>query len=221
MTTESEGPSDRVGIYRLAWTFYLVLAIAGVVWIGISQGSIPFALFVDTANWWFDLGLGLGAGLGLVALWDAGRRFVPAMRELEKALAKQIGPLDPSEALALALISGFSEELFFRGAVQTSWGWGWAAVIFTLMHSGPGRVFRWWTLFAFAAALVFGGLTLYRGTILAAVVAHAVVNSINLRRLAEIGAIDLLDSPEPLNEDQATTGAPLETTEESIDVDEE
>ncbi len=183
-THEPENPADRIGIYRLAWAFYLVLAIAGVIWIGTSQGSIPLSLFIDPASWGVDLGLGLIAGLALVALWDAGRRYVPAMRELEKLLAEQIGPLDPSEALALALISGFAEELFFRGAVQTSWGWGWSTVIFTLMHSGSGRAFRWWTLFAFVAALVFGGLTFYRETILAAVVAHAVVNSINLRRLA-------------------------------------
>ncbi len=184
-------PTDRIGIYRLAWSFYLVLAIAGVIWIGTRHGSIPLALFFDPTGWWIDLGLGLIGGLGLVAVWDFGRRSVPAMRELERRLAEQIGPLDPSEALALALISGFAEELFFRGAMQSSWGWGWATVIFTLMHSGSGRAFRWWTLFAFVAALVFGGLTFYRGTILAAVVAHVVVNAINLTRLAaEIPAAD-------------------------------
>ncbi len=217
---EQSGPPEEVGIYRLAWTFYLVLAIAAVIWIGSSQGSIPLALFIDPASWWLDLGLGLIGGLGLVALWDAGRRFVPAMRELEIALAGQIGPLDQSEALALALISGFAEELFFRGAVQTSWGWAWATVIFTLMHSGSGRAFRWWTLFAFVAALVFGGLTFYRGSILAAVVAHTVVNSINLRRLAEIDAGSLLDSAAP-TENRVTTETSLENDEESIDVDED
>ena len=180
----NEPETDRPGIYRLAWTFYLLLAIAGAIWFGSSQGSISLALFFDPATWWVDLALGLLAGLALVVLWDGARRFVPAMGRLEKLLAEHIGPLEPAEAYALALISGFSEELFFRGAVQTSWGFGWATVIFTLMHSGSGRVFRWWTLFAFVAALVFGGLTLYRGSILAAVVAHTVVNAINLRRLA-------------------------------------
>ncbi len=178
-----QDPAEQVGIYRLAWTFYLLLAIAGVVWVGSIHGSIPLALFIDT-GWWLDLILGLAAGLSLVVLWDTGRRYVPAMSELERILAVQIGRIDPGEALALALISGFSEELFFRGAMQSSWGWGWSTVIFTLMHSGTDRVFRWWTLFAFVAALVFGGLTFYRGTIMAAVVAHAVVNTINLRRMA-------------------------------------
>ncbi len=177
----SENSKTRLGLYRLAWFFYLLLAIAGVIWIGSSQGSIPLALFIDTAGWWIDVGLGLGAGLMLVVLWG---RLVPAMRELEIALAEQIGSLDSSEALALALISGFAEELFFRDAIQTSWGWGWAVVIFTLMHTGSGRAFRWWTLFAFVAAIVFGSLTLHRGNILAAIIAHTTVNAINLWRLA-------------------------------------
>ena len=185
------GAAERLGTYQIAWWFYLILAIAGVIWIGASQGSIPLALFIDKADWWFDIGLGVMAGLSLVALWNTGRQFVPALRDLEEVLARQIGPLSSSEALALALISGFAEELFFRGAMQTSWGWGWATLIFTLMHFGPGRVFRWWTLFAFIAALVFGGLTLHRGTLLAAIVAHIVVNSINLRRLgAQMGPGD-------------------------------
>ena len=82
------------------------------------------------------------------------------------------------------LISGFAEELFFRGAIQSSWGFAWATLIFALMHSGSDRTFRWWMLFAFAAALVFGAVTLHRESILAAIIAHTVVNSINLRRLA-------------------------------------
>ncbi len=180
----SQPPTEQLGLYRLAWWFYLLLAIAGVIWVGTSQGSIPLALFLDTGGWWIDAGLGLAGGLMLVVLWEAGRQLVPAMRDLERILAEQIGPLDPSETLVLALISGFAEELFFRGAVQTSWGFGWATVIFTLMHSGSHRAFRWWTLFAFVAALVFGGLTVHRGNILAAVIAHTTVNAINLRRLA-------------------------------------
>ncbi len=108
---------------------------------------------------------------------------MPGMRELETILEEMIGHLDASEVLVLALISGFAEELFFRGAVQSSLGWGWATVIFALMHSGPSRVFRWWMLFAFIAAMVFGGLTVHRGSILASVIAHTVVNAINLRRL--------------------------------------
>ncbi len=182
----SEDAADQADLFRLAWGFYLALAIAGVLWIGWSHRAVPLALFVDVGSWWVDAVLGLSAGLLLVGIWDVARRFFPAMRELETLLAGHIGVLDQSQVLALALISGVAEELFFRGAVQTSWGFGWATVLFTIVHFGPGPVYRWWTLFAFVAALAFGGLVLYRGNILSAVLAHVVVNAINLRRLSSL-----------------------------------
>ena len=181
--TPEESPAEGPGLYRLAWRFYLILAILAVLWIGARHGEIPLALFVDLESWWVDAGLGLAGGLMLVGVWNAGRSFFSGMRRLEEVLAEHIGPLEPEEVYALALISGFAEEIFFRGAIQISWGFVWATVIFTFMHTGPDRAFRWWTLFAFVAALVFGGLTWYRGNVLAAIVAHVVVNAINLRRL--------------------------------------
>lgn len=186
--TRPSDPRQPSSFYRLAWAFYLVLAIAAVVWIGWSQGSLPLSLFVNVEGWLIDLLLGLASGVALIALWDLSKMFVRSMRELERELAAQIGSLDGSEALALALISGFSEELFFRGAVQSSWGWLWATVTFTFMHVGAGKIFRWWTFFAFIAALVFGSLTLFRGNILPAVIAHSVVNGVNLRRLTTMSS---------------------------------
>ncbi len=180
---KESAPPQHSDFYRLAWIFYLVLASVGVVWIGWSQGAIPLTLFVRTETWLGDAALGLLSGAGLIALWDLGKNFVSAMRDLENELATQIGPLNSSEVMALALISGFSEELFFRGAVQMEWGWFWAAITFTFMHLGAGKIFRWWTLFAFLSAVVFGSLVLFRGNILPAVIAHSVVNGINLRRL--------------------------------------
>ncbi len=103
-----------------------------------------------------------------------------------------LGPLTASEAFGLALLSGFAEELFFRGAVQGQWGFVPATILFALLHSGPGRAFRFWTLFAALAGLLFGGLMVWRGNLLAPVLGHFLVNGVNLRRLA---AGTLLDSP--------------------------
>ena len=82
------------------------------------------------------------------------------------------------------MLSGFAEELFFRGAVQGSWGFVWATLLFALMHTGPDPAFRLWTLFALLAGALFGGLMLWRGNLLAPVTAHFVVNAVNLRRIA-------------------------------------
>jgi len=50
--------------------------------------------------------------------------------------------------VALAVLSGFAEELFFRGAVQGAFGWLPATLAFAVLHSGPGKAFRLWILFA-------------------------------------------------------------------------
>jgi hypothetical protein len=168
-----------------------VLAIAGAVWLGLSgegaRDGITLAQFVDPRTWWLDLLWGLGAGAALLALWLAGRRLLPIARELERAIAALLDGLSLPDALALALISGFAEELFFRGAVQGSWGIVAATVLFALLHTGPGRPFLLWTLFALVAGAVFGGLVLARGNLLAPVVAHVLVNAVNLARLVRRG----------------------------------
>jgi membrane protease YdiL (CAAX protease family) len=164
--------------------FYLLLGLGALVWIGGREGVIPLALFVDPGGWWVDLGLGVAAGAVLLgAWWLLARRFA-AGRELERRIAEVLGPLGVDQAIALAFLSGVAEELFFRGAVQGSWGWAWATVLFAVLHTGPGLSFRLWTLFAVVAGALFGGLMLWRGNLLAPVVAHFLVNAVNLSRLA-------------------------------------
>ena len=171
-------------LYRTAWVLYLGLAVGGVLWIGLRRGLIPLALFVDVHRWWLDLLLGAGVGLLLLGVWTGAERASPMARELERRLALALGPIRPGEAIALALLSGFAEELFFRGAVQGAFGFLPASLLFALLHTGPGRPFRLWTAFAALAGLLCGALLLWRGNLLAPITAHFVVNAINLRSLS-------------------------------------
>lgn len=170
-------------LYKLAWVFYLLLALAAIVWLGAREGAIPLALFVRWPSVLVDLGLGVATGLSLVGVWALARRHVPAARRLEDELRDLLGGIDSGEVLALALLSGLAEELFFRGAVQSAFGWVVATVLFTLLHIGPGSSFRLWTLFAGVAGLMFAGLVVWRQSLLAAIVAHVVVNCVNLHHL--------------------------------------
>jgi uncharacterized protein len=171
-------------LYRFAWSLYLFMALAGILWIGVRQGRIPLALFFDPDRWWLDLGLGLGAGLLLLAIWWSAERVFPLARDLEARLASLLGAITTSEAVGLALLSGFAEEVFFRGAVQGTLGWTAATILFGLLHSGPGKAFRLWTVFALLAGLILGGLMVWRGNLLGPFVGHFLVNAVNLRRLA-------------------------------------
>ena len=171
-------------LYRFAWGLYLILALAGAIWIGARRGVIPLSLFFDPKGWWLDLGAGAGAGLLLLGAWWGAERAFPLAKELEARLAATLGSITTSEAVALAALSGFAEELFFRGAVQGTLGWIAATALFGVLHSGPGKAFRLWTLFAFAAGALFGGIMVWRGNLLGPVVGHFLVNAVNLRRLA-------------------------------------
>lgn len=208
-------------VVRTAWAFYLLLGLGGVAWVGMREGVIPLRLFFDPATWWRDLALGAGAGLALLAVWNLGARRLAAARELESRLGGLLGPLGRDDAWALAFLSGVAEELFFRGAVQGSWGFLWATVLFALLHSGPGRVFGLWTLFAAAAGALFGGLMLWTGNLLAPVVAHVLVNAVNLRRLGAEQAERQAGGPSPVDAaggEDVTLDAdrPDETTARSV-----
>ncbi|MFL6195730.1 MAG: CPBP family intramembrane glutamic endopeptidase [Thermoanaerobaculia bacterium] len=174
-------------LYRFAWGLYLGFATAGVLWIGFQRGVIPLSLFLDPREWWLDLGLGLGAGLLLLGSWWVAERTFPLARDLGEKLASALGPVTASEAIGLAVLSGFAEELFFRGALQGAAGWTSATVLFALLHGGPGKAFRLWTLFALIAGALLGGLMAWRGNLLGPMVGHILVNAVNLRRLTSRG----------------------------------
>ena len=187
--------TSRPRLYSIAWTFYLVLALAGVAWVG-WRGDLSWRLFINPATWWRDLAAGVAAAFGLIGLWALARRWLAAARQVEAYIAGVMGEVAPDEVFALALISAIAEELFFRGGVQGSWGWLWASALFAALHTGPGRAFRVWTLFALVGGGLFGALTWWSGNLLAAIVAHGVVNGWNLRYVSQKVAAGALSSTE-------------------------
>mgnify|MGYP003378125636 CR=1 FL=1 len=197
MSADAEESRAGAKFYRIAWIFYLALAIAGLLWIGTQRGRLGIELFVDPGSWWIDLGAGVAIGAALLALWWALRRFFAAARSLEDELAALLAPLSVAEAVSLALISAVAEELFFRGALQGAIGFLPAAVLFALMHAGPGKGFRIWTLFALAGGLSLGALVSLRGPLGGAIVAHLMVNAVNLVRLARRAPLPPVPPPVP------------------------
>jgi len=176
--------------YRVAWIFYLVLAVGGLVGLAAQQRPIDLRLFVEPTSWWLDLGLGLAAGAILLGGWLATRQRYEPARRLEEILARLLGPMNRAETVALAIISAVAEEVAFRGALQHAIGWLPAAAIFALLHLGPGPPFRTWSLFALAGGIAFGGLMELRQALLAPILGHLIVNLIQLRRLSEVRASD-------------------------------
>ena len=182
-SSSEQEPLSSEHFYKLAWGFYLVLAVLGITWIGVRDSGVSIDLFVGSA-WWKDAVLGTLAAVVLIVAWELICVLLPGAAAMNRELATLIGSLDVPTVVGLALLSGFAEELFFRGALQGSFGVVVATICFALVHTGPGTSFRYWTLFAFIGGSVMGGLMVWRGNLLAPIVCHALVNGVNLGRMA-------------------------------------
>jgi len=73
-----------------------------------------------------------------------------------------------------------AEELFFRGALQPVIGLLATSLIFGAVHTGPKRVFLWWSLWAFLVGLSFGVIFEATGVLWGPVLAHVLVNQRNM-----------------------------------------
>ena len=170
-------------------TAYLVLGAVALVW-GNLRGqpnvwhlggqepvlSMTFAGIV----------CGLAAGLALVfASRMALYRFQWA-RELHRELRHMLFPLADAEIVVLAAASSVGEEMFFRGALLPSVGLLASSAIFALLHIGPKARHLPWTVSSFGAGLLFGGMFLWTGDLTGPVIAHFLINFLNLRHVAQV-----------------------------------
>ncbi|HEX5067661.1 MAG TPA: CPBP family glutamic-type intramembrane protease [Myxococcota bacterium] len=186
MGLEPDGQADPPRLVRTATLFYGLLLVGALLWAWLDERSVWFAspeAAERGVHWPRDVALGLVTGAALVLASRALTAASAAGRALAEQLARLLGPLGWGASLALAALSGVAEEAFFRGALQPQLGLVGASLCFAAAHFVPRRAFLPWPVFAFAAGLAFGALFAWTGNLVAAVVAHAGVNALNLRWL--------------------------------------
>jgi membrane protease YdiL (CAAX protease family) len=165
---------------------YLGLAVAALGWSGLrGQPNVWRQEGHDPAVLAGILG-GVAAGLGIVfASRMALYRFEWA-RSLHRELRHLLFPLTDAEIVLLAATSSIGEEMFFRGALLPAVGlWG-SSAIFALLHIGPKARHLPWTVSSFGAGLLFGAMFIWTGDLTGPVVAHFLVNFLNLRHVAAV-----------------------------------
>ncbi len=123
------------------------------------------------------VGVGVVTAVALLAGAALLERTVPSFRRTSRRLERLVRDLrlSPGAALAAALVSGVSEELFFRGWLLPTVGVWWQALVFMLLHPA-GRSGWAYTAYTGVAALVFGTVTVSTGSLWPALIAHVAVN---------------------------------------------
>ena len=174
-------------ILRIALVFYAGLLGAAFLWARLAGRALGWAgpqAAERGIELWPDVGWGVLVGLAMILASGAWTRATRAGDRLARALAAAVGRCSAVECALLALASGVAEEAFFRGAMQPQLGLVATSLLFGLAHFAPRRELVPWTAFSLAAGFALGGLFEATGNLLAPVVAHAVVNAINLRLLS-------------------------------------
>lgn len=112
-----------------------------------------------------------------------GSRVFRFMRVLEEEFRHLLGKLSFTEILIIALVSGWAEETFFRGALQPLLGLTITSFIFGLLHFPMNQKFVPWTLFATGMGFLLGVLYIRTGTVITPIIVHTLVNLVNLLRI--------------------------------------
>lgn len=139
----------------------------------------PQSDFMANIQWnWQVLWLGLGGASTLLSLSALAIWLIPGLRKSQAYIDREIfSEIKPSNALYLGVLTGVSEEIFFRGVLQFHLGLVVASILFGLVHL-PGL--RYWqhALWAGLMGLFLGGLYLWSENLLAIILIHTLNNAI-------------------------------------------
>jgi membrane protease YdiL (CAAX protease family) len=177
---------DRVVILNVTVVVEAVLLLVATFWSQLAEISL---LPLFTANRQ-SLITGLVAGAitaasGVLLLWTAKKLgpSLPWLAELRTIVLNEVAPLFATftfvDIVLVAAASGFCEEVFFRGVIQSQFGLLSAAAFFAIFHC-PSLRHLPYGLWALAAGLFLGVTLDYTHSLWTPIIAHSISNLISL-----------------------------------------
>ena len=159
---------SRTAFLRLEWLVSIGLTVLSIAWAWMRE--LPLAATLTPTFGGVVAGIAGGA-----ALWTTIPLLLrsPSMRRVwTEVLLPFSRSLDTRDVVVIALLSGTTEELFFRGVLLPEIGSVASSLCFGALHALCRVYFAWATLVG--AAL--GALALTSGSLIPAIVAHATYN---------------------------------------------
>jgi len=171
---------------RASVTYACIAGAALILGHSFGRGSL-----LTQANPWLPLqGLeahtfSLVLGAAFAALVVLGTRVLVANVGWAKNLHRDLRPLtfqlDGAGILVIACLSAVAEELVFRGLLLPWVGLVPQALLFGLVHAQLNGPSRWvWVTWASVVGLALGAMFALTGSLLGSVLAHGLINALNL-----------------------------------------
>ena len=174
--------------WGIAIAYGLLTLVAGTLamvwrWRSPLVHPEPWLVLDPVASHTYSALIGLAFGALLVVLTPTLVTHFSWARKLHGDLRPIARAMSPGAVALVGPLSAVVEELLFRGLLQPWIGLIPQAVIFGLMHYIPGRS-RWvWALWAASVGLLFGAIFELTGSLAGPILAHALINWLNLRYL--------------------------------------
>lgn len=170
-------PLSRRAVVIFSLAAAVVFSLVACVVTVYFRGQTLRALFTAGRPLATQILVGLVVGVALALFVVALLLKAPFLARLRDFIRSILGQLRPTglDMVLVSLLAGFSEELFFRAALQPALGLWLAALVFALAHTGvsvsPAKLA--FAAFVFVMGLLLGALYVRAGLV-AAIVTHAV-----------------------------------------------
>jgi hypothetical protein len=182
----------QVGDVSFKWLLIglsTLLLVSGVVASVLMHGANPFLhpeprmVLSPLAREVWSAVAGLSFGLVVILFTRHAVDRLAWARRLHQDLRPIAQQLSPWMILLLAALSSIGEELLFRSFLTPWVGVVPQAILFGLLHQIPGPS-RWvWVVWATLAGLVFGAMYETLGSLTGPILAHGLINALNLQFL--------------------------------------
>jgi membrane protease YdiL (CAAX protease family) len=175
---------NRTRVLPCLAVVYLILSGVGLLLVRVTGGEGAVARLVSVKGLGESLGAGIAVAVIALTLSHFGLPRLRWMRRLARVVRRTIGPLSVPQAAAVGLLTGAGEEIFFRAGLQPLFGLTFTSLLFGGLHVLPPLRRNWpWTLFAVAIGFLLGGIFEQTGNLAGPVLAHAMINAVNLARI--------------------------------------
>jgi uncharacterized protein len=175
-------PIDRTTFINIT-LFIEALLLLGATIASVAY-NIPLKPVLGISSTVFAIGAAGGLGLAVgtwFLLWLG--KFSTILSSLREITFEQIAPLFSdfrlTDLVLVALVSGFCEEILFRGVMQPKLGIPAASIIFAVLHCPSLRFFSY-GIWVFVAGLLLGWSFLATGNLWVPISAHCVSNIASL-----------------------------------------
>lgn len=181
--------SPREKILWAALIPQIILLTISILWVYLfpKDNVFPYLKFNPGATFIGILtGIGLAiSGYGFYNLSKKIKKLSDIVELFEKVLAPVFSQLKIVDYVLLSLVSGFIEEIFFRGLLLPKIGIILSSIAFGLLHL-PGRRFWIYTLWATISGALFGVLFLLSGSLWLPISGHVTNNLIGMFLLKKL-----------------------------------